>query len=505
MQIRFNNVYATLEPDTNETALINFLKKQLESTAPNVFHNPQHQLYLKTKGRLGWNGKVTVLKTMSFPSGLVPYVVENINSFVKMKPVLIDERYIPSLDVYYKPTVNLRDYQKDAYLKFLYGSSPTLGWWSRGVVKIPTGGGKTELAIAITQAIRRPTLFLVHRKDLALQTAERFKPHWDRIELLAGGEHRIIKDLGGYVEAEDVCPPVIIATIQSIISWLRTGTSSLTNSPVGKLNRYKRLHKIMQGIEVVFFDEAHYIASDIKQGNWFVKIAEMLPNAFFRCGLTATPFMRERYDNMLLAGATGEQIYDIPAKTLIEKGYLTPPRITAYRYIQSKKVATRSWKDQYDIGIVKCSGRNKKIMTLAKQSTRPTLIMTQRVEHCKLLQSIGNNMAMNTAIIDGFTPTDKRKDSIQDLLMGDLDAIICTTVYDEGMDIPELRTIILAGGGKSPIKARQRLGRGVRLAEGKDKVDIIDFIDTHGKYLKRHSDARLRIWRDEGFEIKIQE
>lgn len=93
---------------------------------------------------------------------------------------------------------------------------------------------------------------------------------------------------------------------------------------------------------------------------------------------------------------------------------------------------------------------------------------------------------------------------MQELQDGRIDAILCTTVFDEGIDVPELKTVILAGGGKSPVKARQRVGRGLRLHDSKSEVLIIDFMDEHGKYLHRHSKERLKVWRAEGFDVELK-
>jgi superfamily II DNA or RNA helicase len=81
-------------------------------------------------------------------------------------------------------------------------------------------------------------------------------------------------------------------------------------------------------------------------------------------------------------------------------------------------------------------------------------------------------------------------------------AIITTTIYDDGVDLPDLRTLILAGGGKSTVANLQRIGRGLRKAAGKHEVLVIDFNDKTGAILKRHSTARKKVWKDEGFNIE---
>ncbi len=86
---------------------------------------------------------------------------------------------------------------------------------------------------------------------------------------------------------------------------------------------------------------------------------------------------------------------------------------------------------------------------------------------------------------------------------GVLDGIIASTIFDEGIDLPNIQTVILAGGGKSEIKNLQRLGRGLRKTTGKVSLKLVDFIDTGSKTLKKHSEIRKGIWEEQGFVVKI--
>ncbi len=83
---------------------------------------------------------------------------------------------------------------------------------------------------------------------------------------------------------------------------------------------------------------------------------------------------------------------------------------------------------------------------------------------------------------------------------GKIDLIIVTNIWSEGVDIPEIGALILAGGGKARHKAIQRIGRGLRVVPGKEYLAVVDFLDTHSeKYLLSHSRQRLRAVQDAGF------
>ena len=66
----------------------------------------------------------------------------------------------------------------------------------------------------------------------------------------------------------------------------------------------------------------------------------------------------------------------------------------------------------------------------------------------------------------------------------------------EGLDIPRLDCLILAGGGRSSTRAFQRIGRVLRLYPGKTRGIVFDFEDAT-PMLRRHSDIRKKLFRTE--------
>ena len=88
----------------------------------------------------------------------------------------------------------------------------------------------------------------------------------------------------------------------------------------------------------------------------------------------------------------------------------------------------------------------------------------------------------------------------------EIEIIIGTALADEGLDIPSLDSVILAGAGKSKSRALQRIGRTMRPHGDKEKAIVIDFYDRGLKYLAKHSRARIKIYQSEPeFVVKIQE
>lgn len=93
--------------------------------------------------------------------------------------------------------------------------------------------------------------------------------------------------------------------------------------------------------------------------------------------------------------------------------------------------------------------------------------------------------------------TSKRRQRIvEKFKRGDIDVLISTGILDEGFDAPDTRFLILAGGGKAEHRQVQRIGRGMRAAEGKRELTVIDFMDR-GYYLGKHSAGRLEAYKQE--------
>lgn len=474
MIIRFNNVLATVECESShDEHLYRDIVNSNTVLAPGARYMRSYKEWKRSKGKRGWNGKVRILsRNKTILTGLVPFFLDEVLTYKNNVTVgLVDERYMPNGIKLTPPSVALRDYQEHAYNAALSNEFNSL-WWPRGVIEMATGGGKTEVAVAIYQATQVPTLFLVHRRDLVEQALERFNKYGISPGKVGLGTFK--PDPNG----------ITIATMQTIASIMRQ-------------KDWAKLKKLV-AVEQVFFDEAHLIAASVAKGNLFSQISNMLDSAFFRWGLTATPFMKDSYSDRLLEGATGSSVFKIKSAELIKRGYLVPPVVKIID-VPEVPLSKKSWPDCYDSGVVLNTARNKLIAKAIKGVPKPCFIMCQQVAHAEIIQRHAKLEGVSCVILTGKDKIDKRRAVVKDMARGKIDSVICTTIFDEGLDLPELRALVFAGGGKSNIKQLQRIGRGLRTAKGKKQVTIIDFNDTSSWILKEHSKHRRKIWRDEGF------
>jgi len=109
---------------------------------------------------------------------------------------------------------------------------------------------------------------------------------------------------------------------------------------------------------------------------------------------------------------------------------------------------------------------------------------------------LSEEIGLRVPFISGKDPAFVRKKTIDDMRQGRSGVMIASTIADEGLDIKPLQGLILAGGGKSSVKALQRVGRTLRPFKGKYSAEIIDFNDN-AKWLIKHSLARVRLYETE--------
>jgi superfamily II DNA or RNA helicase len=460
VKIEIDNIFCTVT-NANKSS-IDILEKSLSTFAPGYQYSYQYK-------RKFWNGRVSLFSDSTFLTGLLPTVL----NLVKEPVTLVDNRSLPTISMSV-PTVPLRDYQWDAINNAV---SNTLNntWWPRGVIKIPTGGGKTACAAGIIQMVNKPTLFIVNTKDLLWQAHRVFTNYGIQTGVIGDGKYEIQN--------------TTVATVQSIYSLLN-------NNPI-KL-------RFLRTIEQVFFDEAHLVAATLEKGNIFLKAAALIPSAYMRWGLSATPYMKDQYSNWLLEGVTGKIVYEIKNKELIDKGYLSEGRVVMFNIPQDNYIAN-SWPNCYDEGVVAYPKRNNKIVELIASKSKPVLVLVQREGHGTLLSNMCNQKGLNVPFIFGNHSSKERIQAIKDLRSGKIDGVIASTIWDQGVDIQEIKTLILAGGGKSPVRNLQRLGRGLRISEGKSHLEAYDFYDNSTRWLRNHSNERKKLWTSEGFDISIKE
>lgn len=344
----------------------------------------------------------------------------------------------------------------------------------RGIIKIATGGGKTEVAAAIINSLALPTIWLTHRTGLAHQTAQRLSK---RLQVPIG----IVGD--GYCDIQNIT----VGTTQ---------TFSL-------FSKRPELMAALERAEVIFGDEVHHLSSD----TWY-DCFKVCP-APWRFGLSATPDLDA--EGLALLAMTGDIIYEISARELILRGVLVPPRIWFLRFA-CEPVRASQWQRVYKEGIVNNVARHRALASVAKQFTKESkscLTLVRQIAHGDMLADFFNYQGIRTAFLYSAHSFEERQKTINKLVNHDIDNVVGQVeVFGEGTDIPRLDAIINATGarcggdpkdGESGRLTKQIIGRTLRASSDKAYCDYVDVIDNQHDSLRSASKARLHTLESEGY------
>lgn len=339
--------------------------------------------------------------------------------------------------------------------------------FAQGVIVSPTGSGKTITALGIiSQWPQAKTLILVHRRDIVKQFAERAAKHLPDVELqvISGGN-------------QNLTGQIVCSTIQSIIKY-----------PIKDIIDY---------FDITICDECHHVSD--RKGMYGKFMSRNLSP--IKIGFTATlPTDREKL--LAMEGLLGPVIGELSLEESQNLGIIVKPFVTLVPIPFDLNIGElRKYRYIYTKGIVENRGRNARIIKAARSRAykgKTSLIIITEVNHGSTLLSIAHKLGLNAEFVQGAAKSQDR-DHIKAMLdKKDVDSVICTNVWKEGIDIPTVGAIILAGGGKSAIQLMQGVGRGLRTAEGKDSAEIIDFLDPY-RYLAEHAVARISVYVEKGW------
>lgn len=103
------------------------------------------------------------------------------------------------------------------------------------------------------------------------------------------------------------------------------------------------------------------------------------------------------------------------------------------------------------------------------------------VEHARFMADFFNTRGIPAMHLTGDTPDEERKAAKQRLVAGEVRFLFVVDIYNEGVDIPEVNTVLFLRPTESLTIFLQQLGRGLRLAEDKECLTVLDFIGQANK------------------------
>lgn len=327
--------------------------------------------------------------------------------------------------------MTLRPYQTTA----IESTLQALTTHGSAVMQMPTGAGKTKVATEVVKRHNKPVWFICHRQEIERQASAAFTA--------AGIDHGIVSPRA----KPDYGKPVQIVSVATLARHI--GEMELPS--------------------LAIWDECHHVAAK----SWSA-IRGQLSGAQ-HLGLTATP---ERLDGKGLSEWFSELVVGPSVRDLIDGGYLSD-----FRYFAPSDP---------DLASAKMQAGDYRKNDLARMMNTPVLIGDSVAEYKRLVNgkralvfavSVEASRALvdrfnadgiSAAHVDGTTDSGDRDAATRALASGEIKVLSNVEVFTEGFDLPAIDAVILLRPTKSLALFLQMVGRGLRLADGKDSATIID-------------------------------
>lgn len=402
----------------------------------------------------------------------------------------------------------LHDYQRvvAANVRDLLGPAGSGSGQRRGMVSMPTGSGKTRVAVqAIVEAMRDDgfrggVLWVADRDELCEQAVEAWAQVWRsegseaaqlRISRMWSGQPRPLSTAEGHV---------VVATIQTLHSRLSSRPAEF---------------EFLKDFRLAVFDEAHRSLSPT-----YTSVMEDIGLTYrrredepFLIGLTATPYrghdeaettrLVRRYGSTRLdAGAFANDDPEMVVKELQGMGVLAQAdhevieggtfqlrpeeweEISRFVRGPERRELLLAWLPQsVEDRIAHSVQRTRRILEAYDKYVEPnwpTLIFATSVEHAQTLAALLNRQGIAARAVSGTTEPATRRRVVEGFRSGEIKVLVNYGVFREGFDAPKTRAIIVARPVYSPNLYFQMIGRGLRgpLNGGDDRCLILNVRDN---------------------------
>jgi superfamily II DNA or RNA helicase len=466
---------------TNDSKLFNSLKSKLSYKISGV----EYTLAYKN----GWNGITYLIKDDGyFYTGLL----SKVRHFLDEKEIVFIEK--DNRDKYNNndSSINIDEKLKSLNLtprnhqiQIMEAACAN----ERGIIRACTGSGKTLCAAMITAKFNKSTIIYVIGIDLLKQFYDLFSSIFDEpIGFIGNGVCNIQR--------------INIASIWTIGAALKVDKKDIITDDEYDIEEAQpnqsqtvEILNMLQNTKIHIFDESHVVTTNT------IKSIYKTINFENIYGFSGTPFRDDNTD-LLINSILGEQIINISASKLINENLLAQPII---KFISVPQMKTDDpYQTVYKNYIVENNTRNNLILKNVKQLLEKgytPLVLFKQIKHGQKLFDLIKDNGIKCEMLHG-TDSLERRTEVKELISNKkIDVILASAIFDLGVDIPILDGLVLCGGGKSSIRALQRIGRVIRHYKNKKFAAIVDFYDQV-KFLKKHSMLRYNIYSSEdGFKV----
>lgn len=341
---------------------------------------------------------------------------------------------------------------------------------NKALVVMATGLGKTFVAAESIRRIRQSqkvkVLVCAHTNDLVYQLEQAFWPFIkpsDNTLVWNSYEHPTASQLN----ATDFT----FACVDSVAGWINSGRE-------------------LPDYDILLVDECHHVGSSM-YNTVFEALNAGNPSGSFALGLTATPW---RPDEVNLADYFGEPRVSIDMVMGLKNGFLANVDYRMYtdninwdslKNIQGKSFSPKQinrtlFINQWDDAVVYT------LRSAWKEQSNPrAIVFCGTIEHAIMMRDKINMLGFckAEAIFSGTSSADsyhmnqfERNRILSDFSSGMINVICAVDIFNEGIDVPDVNILVFQRVTHSRRIFIQQLGRGLRIAEDKDKVIVLDFV-----------------------------
>ena len=328
----------------------------------------------------------------------------------------------------------------------------------RGLLISATGTGKTYASafgvrdVLLSEDSNKRVLFVVHREQIAKQAMDTFGKVFGNSKkygLLSGN-------------SKDYDSQFLFSTMQMM-------------AKDETLQKYRR-----DEFSCIILDEAHRTGADS-----YKKIMNYFKPDFW-LGMTASP---ERTDDFDVFSLFNHNIaYEIRLQQAMEEDLLCPFHYFGITDLEVDGVPFDEETGLKNFKYLVCDDRVNYIIDQAKyyghsgERVKGLIFCSSRKEAEELSNKF-NEKGFRTVFLSGDSSQEQREE-MMDRLTSDtrpdyLDYIFTVDIFNEGVDIPEINQVIMLRPTQSPIVFVQQLGRGLRKADDKEYVVVLDFIGNY--------------------------
>ncbi|MCK5785699.1 MAG: DUF3427 domain-containing protein [Candidatus Sabulitectum sp.] len=323
----------------------------------------------------------------------------------------------------------------------------------RGLVVMATGTGKTWLAAFDSKAVNaKRILFVAHREEILKQAEDTFI----RIRPTAS--------VGKYTaKSKDIDADLLFASIQTI----------------GKMNHLRKFPE--DYFDYIVVDEFHHAAARTYQK----LLAHFSPR--FLLGLTATPDRTDQAD--ILSLCDNNLVIQNDLFDSIRMHLLCPFHYNgiADSSVDYQEIPWRNGKfdpEKLDNKLATVARANHILRVWKEKKQAKTLAFCVSTKHSDFMAEFFSQNGISASSVHSKSSV-RRNEALQMLRDGRIEVLFSVDLFNEGVDLPEIDTVLMIRPTESKILFLQQLGRGLRTNVGKNHLVVLDFIGNHLSFFKK--------------------